>query len=963
MDSGCQQSVVTVKAIEAIGLRYGGARETVTMLNGSTTESLGEARLRLNVDGFHIEVVCLVSASLVYDCSIILGMDGITKLGGVCIRPDSSVTFNNIAAVGLGIPIAVGGVHTADEKSVLEVVDSDFSASFDGEKWWVRWKWKGAEPVLTNTCSQYKVSEVCQEAYNNEIEDWIREGWLEPHKESVHGPVEGVIPLMAVLQPNKQRKVRPVMDYGKELNDYISCNPGKETVVCQEKLRDWRRLGNKCSMLDLKKAYLQLHVETDLQRFQAVKYSGRLYVMTRMGFGLNVAPKIMSVVLARVLSLDGQVDKGTDHYIDDIIVNEDVVAVDKVRSHLQLYGLSTKEPEPLCNARVLGLRVSQDASGSLYWKRDNVLVESLDSVTKRDLFSICGRLTGHYPVGGWLRVACSFMKRQAGGCSWDEPIPDAVERMLKETVGRLDKEDPVCGKWSVLNAEEGEVWCDASSLAIGAVVRVGQDIIEDGSWLRKDDGNHINVAELEAVIKGMNMGVKWSLRKISVYTDSATVYGWVRSAIEDGKRPKVNGLGEMLVRRRLGMIAELIEAYGLLLDIKLVRSCENIADKLTRVPKKWMVMNKGVCAAPGSVGDGYSVEKLRELHDTHHLGVERTLHSAQKMWGSDVTAQDVKGVVADCAVCKQVDPSALMWERGRLDVAETWHRLASDVTHLKGVPYLTLVDCGPSRFALWRRLRNETADSVALELERIFFERGSPAELLTDNGPCYKSRRLNELLRKWKVQHTFSCAYRASGNGIVERNHRTVKRMVARSGGRVEEMLYYYNSTPNASKSVPMESIYQYSQRGGPDVAGNSARSRSTHLNPFRKGDVVFVRPPGARCTSVWGRGKVTGVVSNTTAEVDFVNRHVSDLRLCHSLSQSQEAGGGVEVSSGELVRDDATDLDDADEADNANDADDDSDNDGLVHDDADNGDDADNDCNPARERRPPQWLANFYTF
>jgi len=43
---------------------------------------------------------------------------------------------------------------------------------------------------------------------------------------------------------------------------------------------------------------------------------------------------------------------------------------------------------------------------------------------------------------------------------------------------------------------------------------------------------------------------------LSVYTDYATVYGWVQSVIKDSKRPKVSGLGEMLICRRLSMITE-----------------------------------------------------------------------------------------------------------------------------------------------------------------------------------------------------------------------------------------------------------------------------------------------------------------------------------------------------------------------------------------------------------------------
>jgi len=42
-------------------------------------------------------------------------------------------------------------------------------------------------------------------------------------------------------------------------------------------------------------------------------------------------------------------------------------------------------------------------------------------------------------------------------------------------------------------------------------------------------------------------------------------------------RPKVNGMNEMIVKHRLGVIAELIEEYKLSLKTHLVKSAENCA--------------------------------------------------------------------------------------------------------------------------------------------------------------------------------------------------------------------------------------------------------------------------------------------------------------------------------------------------------------------------------------------------
>ena len=58
----------------------------------------------------------------------------------------------------------------------------------------------------------------------------------------------------------------------------------------------------------------------------------------------------------------------------------------------------------------------------------------------------------------------------------------------------------------------------AMPAALGVVVKIrGRCIV-----VRKNnDGAHINVAELDAIVKGVNLAVKWQLRKLTLVADSA----------------------------------------------------------------------------------------------------------------------------------------------------------------------------------------------------------------------------------------------------------------------------------------------------------------------------------------------------------------------------------------------------------------------------------------------------------
>ncbi len=84
---------------------------------------------------------------------------------------------------------------------------------------------------------------------------------------------------------------------------------------------------------------------------------------------------------------------------------------------------------------------------------------------------------------------------------------------------------------------------------MGIMVEISGMIVDDSAWLRKkDDCGHINVAELDAALKGINLAMKWGLREIEFRTDLATVVGWLKLVIYIEKRVKTKGAGEMIIK-------------------------------------------------------------------------------------------------------------------------------------------------------------------------------------------------------------------------------------------------------------------------------------------------------------------------------------------------------------------------------------------------------------------------------
>lgn len=440
---------------------------------------------------------------------------------------------------------------------------------------------------------------------------------------------------------------------------------------------------------------------------------------------------------------------------------------------------------------------------------------------------------------------------------------------LRELCERAATADPAHGQWRIVG-QQANVWVDASSLAVGACVEVEGKILEDVSWLRRDD-HHINVAELDAVVKGLNLAIKLGMTDLTVLTDSMTVYAWVSSLLSRRERLHTSASSEMVIRRRLQVIQSLVDEYALSVTVVRVASSANKADQLTRMPTTWL--RRQTCCAMAS-----SEETIHRIHvNAGHPGVSKTRYFCRRKH-LNVTRRQVAAVVKTCDVCNSLRVAAPPRQQGTLAVWEVWSRLAADFTHVGGELYLTCVDCGPSRFAMWKKMSSRSSKEAADAFQRWFRERGPPAEVLVDNDTSFHGGEFMQMMRSWNVVVRFRCAYRPGGNGIAERVHRTVKEICAAKRCGVDEALWLYNVSPHKGGSRPVDVIYTYTVRMQDEEASVPNDAWDVECK-FNVGDLVWVRNPGSRCDVRSNPGVVTKVVSSRTYEVNGVNRNVRDLQ------------------------------------------------------------------------------------
>ncbi|KFD71439.1 hypothetical protein M514_16371 [Trichuris suis] len=272
------------------------------------------------------------------------------------------------------------------------------------------------------------------------------------------------------------------------------------------------------------------------------------------------------------------------------------------------------------------------------------------------------------------------------------------------------------------------VWVDASSLAIGVALEVDGAIVEDASWLRSDEASHINMAELDAVVKGLNLAISWRMSKIQLVTDSSTVHRWITDGLSGKTRLRTKASSEMLIRRRIGIVLSLVQEYSLDLSVKLVKSAENKADVLTRVPQRWSRILGTPTPVCATAIDEEVESRIAEIHhNSGHPGVRRTLYFVRKVCPS-VSRRQVRQVIVGCEACQSIDPAPVKWRRGSLSVEKVWQR-----SHrLRAFSFRNLASLG-----------GHTSADVVEQVESVFCERGAPEELLTDNDTAFRNAHMS----------------------------------------------------------------------------------------------------------------------------------------------------------------------------------------------------------------------------
>ena len=112
--------------------------------------------------------------------------------------------------------------------------------------------------------------------------------------------------------------------------------------------------------------------------------------------------------------------------------------------------------------------------------------------------------------------------------------------------------------------------------------------------------------------------------------DFACVYRWVSDTLSGQTRKCTKASSEMLIRHCVATLRELAAEYELDINVGLVKSHDNWADQLIRVPQWWL---EEICTVAGpketvfTVAEKLDVAHVEAIHQfRRHPGVKRMLY-------------------------------------------------------------------------------------------------------------------------------------------------------------------------------------------------------------------------------------------------------------------------------------------------------------------------------------------------
>ena len=109
-----------------------------------------------------------------------------------------------------------------------------------------------------------------------------------------------------------------------------------------------------------------------------------------------------------------------------------------------------------------------------------------------------------------------------------------------------------------------------------------------------------------------------------------------------------------------------------------------------------------------------------------------------------------------------------------------WKSIATDLFMFQDKTYMVVVDLF-SRFPVVRQLHGESMKLVLNALKSVFSDFGIPQNIISDNGPCYKSQEFNNFCARFEINHIIGASCNHQANSIAECMIQTIKHLMVKN--------------------------------------------------------------------------------------------------------------------------------------------------------------------------------------
>jgi transposase InsO family protein len=579
------------------------------------------------------------------------------------------------------------------------------------------------------------------------------------------------------------------------------------------------------SKIDVKDAYLQVPLDKASQLLTVISTPFGLYKYLCLPFGVKSAPHIFQTKMMRLLF-----DLETVHcHLDDVLI-----ATKPGQDHDQLLAEVKRRLEKAClpindkksvyrqkEVNHLGYRIRANQIRPDSGKVKNLRDVPVPREAKELQRFVCA--AGFYAkfIPKFADVVHPLRELvRAETYKWESEHGKAFECL----------KDALCG--CVLKAfnpkEDVELICDASAVAVGAVLsQGGQPVLYISKTLSQAERNYSQLdREALAIIYAVKRLHKYVYgRKFAIVTDhkpleyilkqdgcksahaNQRVIRWgVFLANYDyeivGRRTNEIPMADMLSRVEVGSDVATFDVGAVDIFFKADRNlraaivatfevCKQFALLKQYVKFGWPKVIKNISVA---LRPYYRVHSELSFHDellyrngrlivpkplrqtildnlhSAHLGMVKMKSLARSRYWWPEVDQDIERTCRECAACQRIKrPQTMGGERSWPESGVPFARVHVDYAGpIEGHYFLLVVD-SYSNYPFVYRTEGETAAETLAKLKEVFGIVGLPRCLVSDNGPAFRAEEFRQYFIKRGVELWNSPVGHPKSNGLVER--------------------------------------------------------------------------------------------------------------------------------------------------------------------------------------------------